>query len=150
MTGRVSTFGWFLRSRGVVVVLVYLIAGVACARQLGGDLVAVPMSAGRSVDVGIGTSSLCGLIASVVFSSPDPQRERAFPDVPIRVMRVGWAVIVLVWPAVWVVLFNLGRSESLRWVLLDQSPFDALSLAMSAVLVVVGLVLQWHTPGPPR
>lgn len=27
MTGRVSTFGWFLRSRGVVVVLVYLIAG---------------------------------------------------------------------------------------------------------------------------
>ena len=89
MTGRVSTFGWFLRSRGVVVVLVYLIAGVACARQLGGDLVAVPMSAGRSVDVGIGTSSLCGLIASVVFSSPDPQRERAFPDVPIRVMRVG-------------------------------------------------------------
>lgn len=48
------------------------------------------------------------------------------------------------------VLFDLGRSDSLRWVLLDQSPFDALSLAMSAVLVVVGLVLQWHTPGPPR
>ena len=148
-------------------------------------------------------SSLSGILASVLFSSPDPQREQAFPDRPIRTMRVVWAVIVLVWPVAWAVLFNGDQPISQRWVLwfarnhvllvglamvasvvlsvawawlpgtifvlscwilgtkdsaatpywwalLNQSPFDVLSLAMAAVLVVVGVVLQWHTPGPSR
>ncbi|MDO4413316.1 hypothetical protein [Cutibacterium sp.] len=203
MTGRLSCFGWFLRSRGLAVVLIYLIAGVVCAYHSGGDLVGVPISEGRSVDVGLGTSSVCGLIAAVLFSSPDPQRERAFPDVPIRAMRVVWAVIVLVWPVTWVVLFNLDQPDSQWWVLwfirnhvllagmamvasvllsvawawlpgtifvllcwvigtkdsaatpywwalLDQSPFDPLSVAVTTIVVVVGLILQWRTPGPPR
>ena len=36
------------------------------------------------------------------------------------------------------------------WALLNQSPLAPLSLAVSAALVVVGMVLQWSTPGPPR
>ncbi len=101
----------------MAVVVIYLIVGVVCSYQLGGDLVAIPISEGRSVDVGLGTSCVCGLMAAVLFSSPDPQRERAFPDVPIRVMRVSWAGIVLVWPALWVVLFQHGSPESLWWML---------------------------------
>ena len=203
MTGRLSCFGWFLRSRGLVAVVAYLTVGMVCAHHLGGDLVTVPFAGSWSVDVGLGPSSLSGILASVLFSSPDPQREQAFPDRPIRTMRVVWAVIVLVWPVAWAVLFNGDQPISQRWVLwfarnhvllvglamvasvvlsvawawlpgtifvlscwilgtkdsaatpywwalLNQSPFDVLSLAMAAVLVVVGVVLQWHTPGPSR
>ena len=96
MTGRLSCFGWFLRSRGLVAVVAYLTVGMVCAHHLGGDLVTVPFAGSRSVDVGLGPSSLSGILASVLFSSPDPQREQAFPDRPIRTMRVVWAVIVLV------------------------------------------------------
>lgn len=203
MMRRLPSFGWFLRSRGLVAVVVYLAVGVVCAHQLGGDLVNVPFAGSRSVDVGLGSSSLSGILASVLFSSPDPQREQAFPDRPIRAMRVVWAVIVLVWPVAWVVLFNCDQPDSQWWVLwfarnqallvglamvasvvlsvawawlpgtifvlscwvigtkdsaatpywwalLNQSPLDPLSLAVSAALVVVGMVLQWRTPGPPR
>ena len=114
MTGRLSCFGWFLRSRGLVAVVAYLTVGMVCAHHLGGDLVTVPFAGSRSVDVGLGPSSLSGILASVLFSSPDPQREQAFPDRPIRTMRVVWAVIVLVWPVAWAVLFN-GDQPISQW-----------------------------------
>ena len=82
MTGRLSCFGWFLRSRGLVAVVAYLTVGMVCAHHLGGDLVTVPFAGSRSVDVGLGPSSLSGILASVLFSScllytsPSPRDKR--------------------------------------------------------------------------
>ena len=82
MTGRLSCFGWFLRSRGLVAVVAYLTVGMVCAHHLGGDLVTVPFAGSRSVDVGLGPSSLSGILASVLFSSPDHNGSRPSPTVP--------------------------------------------------------------------
>ena len=143
MTGRLSCFGWFLRSRGLVAVVAYLTVGMVCAHHLGGDLVTVPFAGSRSVDVGLGPSSLSGILASVLFSSPDPQREQAFPDRPIRTMRVVWAVIVLVWPVAWAVLFNGDQPISQWWVLwFARNHVLLVGLAMVAS-VVLSVAWAW-------
>ena len=149
MMRRLPSFGWFLRSRGLVAVVVYLAVGVVCAHQLGGDLVNVPFAGSRSVDVGLGSSSLSGILASVLFSSPDPQREQAFPDRPIRAMRVVWAVIVLVWPVAWVVLFNCDQPDSQWWVLWfarNQALLVGLAMVASVVLSVAWAWLRRNHP----
>lgn len=79
MTGRLSCFGWFLRSRGLVAVVAYLTVGMVCAHHLGGDLVTVPFAGSRSVDVGLGPSSLSGILASVLFSLPGPTTGAGLP-----------------------------------------------------------------------
>lgn len=68
------------------------------------------------------------------------------------VLSVAWAwlpgtIFVL---SCWILGTKDSAATPYWWALLNQSPFDVLSLAMAAVLVVVGVVLQWHTPGPSR
>ncbi|GAE75224.1 hypothetical protein JCM18918_919 [Cutibacterium acnes JCM 18918] len=60
----------------------YLTVGMVCAHHLGGDLVTVPFAGSRSVDVGLGPSSLSGILAPYCSPPRTHNGSRPSPTVP--------------------------------------------------------------------
>lgn len=107
----------FLRSRGPVAVVIYVVCGIVCAKFTSTDLMMVPLAVDRAVVGLLGPSCLCGIMASVLFGSPDPDREGAWPDHPIRDLRLGWAVVVTLWPVLCAVILTQGSPDAILSVL---------------------------------